>query len=129
MGLTKSEAIANHRKMWRWIAEETLKQERKVEKWEYFKTLDIMDRDMPFGDCYCCEYAFNEDYTYCRDCPIDWGGEFGTCKHRDIVNDNKGLYALWCDELDDYIKAAELAKKIAELPERKYGGDFSALLT
>ncbi len=32
MELTKEEAIANHRKMWNWIAEETLKQERKVEK-------------------------------------------------------------------------------------------------
>lgn len=119
MKLTKEEAIANHRKMWRWIADETLKQKYKVWKWDYFLTHGIKGLDMPFHQCYCCEYTIDKDYVDCSRCPIDWGGEFGTCKHRDIVNDNKGLYVLWCDELDDYLKAAEMAKQIAELPERK----------
>ena len=43
MGLTKSEAIANHRKMWNWIADETMKRKCKVEKWDYFKAHGITD--------------------------------------------------------------------------------------
>ena len=114
MRLTKSEAIANHRKMWRWIAEETLKQKCKVEKSEYFKAHGITY--VPLTLCYCCEYIL--DAGVCPDCLIEWGGEYGTCLDRDNRYDHKGLYALWKRETN-YIKAAELAKKIAELPERK----------
>lgn len=116
MRLTKDEAIANHRKMWNWIAEETLKQKCKVEKWEYFKSHRITD--IPLRECYCCEYAFNGNYSDCEKCPIEWGGKHGSCTGRDSVDDIRGLYALWLQE-PDYIKAAKLAKKIAELPERK----------
>ena len=116
MKLTKNEAIANHRKMWNWIAEETLKQKCKVDKQDYFETHEMTD--IPFSYCYCCEYTIDIDYVDCSCCPIDWGGKYGTCNHRDTLGDFKGLYALWCDETD-YIKAAELAKKIAGLPERK----------
>lgn len=112
--LTKSKAIANHRKMWRWIAEETLKQERKVKKLEYFKAHGITD--VPVNLCYCCEYGL--DTGACPDCPIEWGGKYGTCIDRDSCNDFKGLYVLWWKELD-YIKAAELARQIAELTERE----------
>lgn len=116
MELTKSEAIANHRKMWNWIADETLKQERLVEKREYFEAHGITD--IPRNECYCCESVFYEYYKYCLNCPIDWGGEFNTCVDRDSICDRKGLFALWLLEFD-YIKSAELAKRIAELPERK----------
>lgn len=116
MGITKSEAIANHRKMWNWIADETLRQERKVEKWEYFKANEITD--IPYGECYCCEYVNNRNCADCSDCPIDWGGKYGSCTDINILNNEKGLFSLWCDE-SDYIKSAELAKRIAELPERK----------
>ena len=116
MEITKSEAIANHRKMWRWIAEETLKQERKVEKWEYFKEHGIRRLNIPLCQCYCCEYGF--DAGVCPDCPVEWGGEYDTCLDRDNCYDHKGLYALWERE-PNYLKAAELAKKIAELPEPK----------
>ena len=126
MGLTKSEAIANHRKMWNWIADETMKRKCKVEKWDYFKAHGITD--IPLCECYCCEYARDGLFADCSRCPIDWGGEFNICLNRDSDGDGKGLFTLWCKE-PDYVKSAELAKRIAELPERKYGGDFSALLT
>ena len=113
MKLTKSEAIANHRKMWNWIAEETLKQKRKVEKSEYFKAHGITD--IPPNECYCCEYSADKK---CDDCLIDWGGEFGGCMSRDTLGDRKGLFSLWCVE-PNYTKSAELARQIAELPERE----------
>ena len=113
MKLTKSEAIANHRKMWNWIADETLKRKCKVRKREYFETHGLTD--VPRNVCYCCEYSCDES---CSDCPIEWGGEYGTCESKDNKGDRKGLYTLWYDEYD-YIKAAELARQIAELPERE----------
>ncbi len=114
MKLTKDEAIANHRKMWNWIAEETLKQKRKVKKLEYFKAHGITGLDIPFGECYCCEYT----NMRCPDCPVKWGGEWGSCEGKNHRSDVKGLYALWRREFD-YLKSAELAKQIAELPERE----------
>lgn len=114
MRLTKHKALSKHRKMWLWIADETSKQKRKVWRWEYFKAHGIMD--VPHGKCcsYCCEYS-NHNCTHCL---IDWGGKLRTCIHKDSIYDRKGLYAQWNKE-PDYIKAAELAKQIAELPERK----------
>lgn len=34
-------AIENHRKMWNWIADETEKQKRAVDKWEYYFAMKI----------------------------------------------------------------------------------------
>lgn len=45
MKLTKDEAIANHRRKWNWIADETLKQKRRVEEWDFFKAHGI--REIP----------------------------------------------------------------------------------
>lgn len=112
MKLTKSEAIANHRKMWNWIAEETLRQKCKVEEREYFKAHEITD--IPSGESYCCDYAA----LNCLNCPIDWNGKLRYCLDLDVRGDKEGLYALWLLE-PDYIKAAKLAKRIAELPEKK----------
>lgn len=116
MELTKEEAIANHRKMWNWIADETLKQKRKVEKSEHFKAHGITD--VPLRECYCCEYVRCSSRQDCPRCPIDWGGDYGECTHKNRGGDRKGLFSLWRCE-PNYIKAAELAKQIAELPERK----------
>ncbi len=110
--LTKEQAIANHNKMWRWIAVEILKKRRKVEKEEYFTEHSITNT--PRNKCYCCEYvAMN-----CSNCIIEWGGKYGSCCDKDYYDDNHGLYALWRDEAD-FVNAAILAKQISELPERK----------
>ncbi len=43
------------------------------------------------------------------------------CDDRYEYDDNKGLFGLWCKyhKEDDWEKAAELARQIAELPERR----------
>ena len=102
MNLTKTEAIENHRKMWRWLAEETEKRERKVEKKKYFEEHGI--EDTPANMCYCCEYA-RRSLSECGHCPIDWPRGGCSC----------WLYSLWCGATD-YHEAAELARQIAELP-------------
>ncbi|MEG1433244.1 hypothetical protein [Eubacterium sp.] len=111
MKLTKSEAVRRHRKMWNWIADETERRKFKVEKCDYFK--NFVSKDIPFFGCYCCEYLYNLVNCKCLDgCPIDWGNYFGGQKPC-----LESLYGLW--ELEyDWKKSANLARKIANLPER-----------
>ena len=113
LNLTKAQAIAEHRKMWRWIADETKKRGRRVWKEEYFKAMNIPPENRPDTDCYCCEYAGG----HCPDCPVELGGDFGHCSDRDTCGDWEGLYAQWANT-NDPEEAAWLARKIAELPER-----------
>ncbi|SDY29880.1 hypothetical protein [Eubacterium barkeri] len=108
---TKSEAVRRHRKMWNWIADETDRLKFKVEKCEYFYNFEI--EDIPSLECYCCEYLFNLGNCKCLNgCPIDWGNYFG-CQKPCL----ESLYKLWCLECD-WQKAANLAREIANLPER-----------
>ncbi|MCH5186818.1 MAG: hypothetical protein J1F63_00340 [Oscillospiraceae bacterium] len=116
--MTKAEAIANHRKMWNWIADETEKRQRCVSKDEYFYTVDIANR--PHQRCYCCEYSAQNgilpfpEYD-CGLCPVVWPFG-GLC----CTPDEDGLYDCWCRTYGlDWQLAAELARQIAELPERE----------
>lgn len=76
--LTKNEAVRLHRKMRRWIADKTEEQGRQVWEEEYFKAMGIGENDIPFEECYCCEFdaqqlnnigLYSSDCTFC---PIDW---------------------------------------------------------
>lgn len=116
--MTKREAIANHRKMWRWIADETEKQKDFICKHNYFDEMGIRYPERPSRDCYCCEYAAS-----CKDCPIDWLSDCDRymCCDKSVNNDNAGLFREWerCFLYGDWREAAALARQIAELPERK----------
>lgn len=120
MQLTREEAIANHRKMWNWIADETERLERVVLKPEYFKEHNISHNDFPMHFCYCCSF----DLTYwslplCGACPINWGvnTEMQACCNK------KSPYKKWRIVVNhyshDWESAAKLAREIANLPERK----------
>ena len=111
MALSKGRTIREHRKLWNWIADETLKQRRRVMKEEYFEVHKEEYPIIPHEECWCCEYSREDD---CSDCPIDWGKDkdkFIGCTH--------SLYRDWvtcCT--NEYIKASQIARQIAELPER-----------
>jgi len=119
--LTKEEAITEHRKMWNWIAEECIKRKRRVTKLEYFKSNCIIN--IPYNKCYCCEFAYNNAWKtntkitdrsdICKCCPLIW--KYGKC-----VMDGLGEYDEWVRTLlkDDFKAEAEIARKIANLPER-----------
>ena len=115
--LTKKQAVEEHRKMWRWIAEETEKQEKVVGKEEYLN-LYYPDIELEYA-CFCCEYALQQG-GFCIDCPIDWDSEcdeYMCIDKTDFKDDN--LYALWnraCGA-ENWKEAAKLAREIAELPE------------
>lgn len=115
LNLTKQQAITEHRKMWNWIADETKKCGRKVSKEEYFIAMDIAFENRPETYCYCCDYVNGA----CIKCPIEWGGGcYRGCCDKDAMFDDKGLYAQWANA-DNPEKAAQLAREIAKLPERK----------
>ena len=115
MFLTKQQAIENHRKMWNWIADESLRQKRCVDKDEAFKH---------FGweyipkQCWCCEYASAKIncayFNKCTYCPLIWGNDISkSCTFSEFF---KWQYAF---DIDDLETAVEYARKIAELPERE----------
>lgn len=104
--MTKKEAVENHRKMWRWIAEETLKRQRKVFKDEY---LYLAYEDIT-NECFCCEYVSQFTNEACAICPITWPN--GRC------GGANGLYAKFI-HAESLKQRAELAYIISELPERK----------
>lgn len=106
--LTKVQAIANHRKMWHWIAETTRKEKRYVTKEEAF---DHFGWPHVPANCWCCAYA--EKCNHEKNCPIAWPG--GNCFAEDspfmdwITINSEGN--------SDYLRAADLAEQIANLPK------------
>ena len=104
--MTKKEAVKNHRKMWRWIAEKTLERKRKVWKHEYFEENKL---DPPINDCFCCGYASQFITFDCVKCPINWGNKF--CVDSYYVDWSEWEYSYWL--------CAYYADLIANLPERE----------
>ena len=112
MNLTREQAIAEHRKMWNWIADKTEKLKRKVEKEEYFREMGIAN--IPRSECYCCEYLFSGciviQLSYCKnECAINWG---------ENLNCIDSYYQKWIF-IDGWQQSARLARIIANLPERE----------
>lgn len=114
--------IENFRKMWNWIADESLEQKRCVSKYEAILHFG-WDENLKC-ECWCCEYVnknVNGDPTgsHCMsDCPIRFDGHEnirGTC-----LNSNSSFtwWRIACDS-GNYKLAAMAARRIAELPERK----------
>lgn len=108
MKLTKKPAVALHRRLWNWVADETERQQRIVHKYEYplFKHLAIDN------DCWCCEYARNackcvEEHA-CIYCFLKWKN--GICLGSE--------YTRWI-HARTWQEAVYWARVIAALPERK----------
>ena len=136
---TKDQAIAEHRKMWRWIYDETVKQKRPVRKEEYLEENNIFGL---YSDCFLCEYSVFEKimngqgFHYCDYCPLDWDSKAkNRCKCIWKVNFEPktnigfkifaklfaGYYYRWneASRKGDYKAAAKYAYKIANLKEKK----------
>lgn len=115
MQLTREQAIAEHRKMWNWIADqiETLK-----------FTLDIYGYKKEYCSingcywisnwCFLCEYTNND----CNLCPLEWGKSIPYQCEGEIGDQcNQGLW--WkCLKAETWQEQAALARQIANLPER-----------
>lgn len=122
MALTREQAIAEHRKMWRWIAEETEKQKQRVRKQEYLVKHGYYDYlgNIPLNDCFLCDYTFQEGLPDCSLCLLDWDSEQEDYMCERKSENEDGYYCKWYSTSDNnWQRAAKLAKIIAELPERK----------
>lgn len=103
--MTREEAIRGHRAMWSWLAEHPGETKK-----DYLREFDPEAR-LEAG-CYVCEYV-EEHYDYdCTYCPLEW-------PDRDCLG--RGLFSQWCDAMDEgeHAYAAEIARQIAELPEKE----------
>lgn len=127
---TAEDIIFHHRKLWNWIANESLKLKRKVDKSEYFDAMGIVHE--PENRCYLCEYDLHHGISMCDYCLVDWKycGDVSSydyksecytnmCIHK-YDYDYMNVYGYWCQVPDyDYNTAAKLAYIIANLPIRK----------
>ena len=128
MYLTKDDSVNKCRFMWNWIADETERLNRVVQKNEYFKHFNIDVENIPNSGCYLCEYdmQFTKD---CKHCPLD----FGVCfDEEQCVSAEGSPYGKWqslveiCDAGDqiDIKELADFARQIANLPERQLTESF-----
>lgn len=120
--LTKEEAVRRHRELWNKIAELCT---------GGFGVFEIKDMDLnalgyndafyyPTSRYWSCEYAiYNAIHLHrtnkgiCCFCPIKWKTE--------LCHDKGGEYDMWTRSILDrnYEKAAEMARVIANLPEKE----------
>lgn len=107
MKLTKKLAVALHRRLWNWIADETERQQRKVGKVEY----PLFKHRIINAGCFCCEFVIVENHETCDYCPIMW--KFGSCQ----FGGERSEYRKWLNA-KTWQEAAHWARIIAQLPER-----------
>lgn len=106
MELTREQAIAEHRKMWRWLAENPTK--RKIEYiFDELSKRNINTGEM-INQCFLCTYTG----AHCESCPLDWGSATNCCDEGNASLFKKWIHARSIEE------KAKLARQIAELPER-----------
>lgn len=122
MMLTREQAIIEFRKMWNWIADETEKRQKVVDKQTYFREnyLEIVN-----SACWCCEYgsqAVMNDLVDkgCDACPIDFGDHREGIWESPCIRDSSPfdgwIISVW---LKNWKSAAKYARQIANLPERE----------
>ena len=146
MGLTKEQAIEEHRKMWRWIAEE-LESHTVEELCKKYFGLSAMkaeyliknDKTIVLNCCFCCEYAaqvVGAVIEICKECPIKWPGTgdkwglyqcdvdcgvyrlaWGCFKRMHSCYINRDSIGRAERAIEEKEECIKLCKQIAELPE------------
>lgn len=117
-----------HRKLWNWIADETERTHKCVDKWDAFEHFGW--RKSINTQCWACQYIrwrrkYRPSEIDCDDlCIVDWGVSERTGKSMCcVLNEPFDLsaYELWsaCLHDQDWRKAAKVARIIANMPERK----------
>lgn len=117
MELTREQAIAEHRKMWNWIADkiESTEQVNDIFELKFIYVMDISKISvLPNHLCYMCETTGKD----CRKC-LDWPSNTTdmSCVYFDSKDNYKGLYSL-CKDAKTWKEQATIARQIANLPER-----------
>lgn len=128
MELTREQAITEHRKMWRWIAEQ-YENGKDIDPYR-LKEIYLLKNgyDAPFliqSYCFLCEYTEELWDRECNNCPLIWSTT-GNCM--ETSDGHRGLYGQLMDcyfNLGDMEECAELARQIAELPEKQLNTHYN----
>ena len=120
--LTREEAIRRHRKLWNYIADQTERTGKVIDKTDALVLL-WPGTVAVLANCWLCEYAGKKCMEHA--CPICWPGGYCVSRPNEKYT-NSGLYDLLIQEQkskDPNVKFyAALARVIANLPEREVGG-------
>lgn len=125
--MLKEEAIRKHRAMWNYIAQQIENEKHTMNigelKSKYVEHSGDNAVEMyTHNNCYLCKYTDIK----CYECPLIWSSEFKSyqCEYGFRLPNgyiSEGLYAecyhLYCT--GDWQLQAELARKIANLPEKE----------
>lgn len=123
--VTKDKIVAKHREMWHVIAEKTRENKKKFTKNDYIALSENhRELNLCMDACYACEYARQQLLDHddmdgnnrCRYCPFQWPDEIDGISYCSTREPEGGLFDKWRDART-YEEAAEIAEKIAELPE------------
>lgn len=124
MKLTREQAIAEFRKEWNYIADEIEKFKMVIDIQDCKRRYCLTNIRYPVKNyCFLCEYTSGDWWDVkCEKCPIIWGEEHdGLPCDGECWEDNEEKYGLWwkCLNAKTWQEQATLARKIANLPERK----------
>ena len=131
LDLTKERAIKEHRKMWNWIADQ-LENGRSMTIGTLKEVYCDENEFDILNNCFCCEFDAKQSLYCCENCPILWGTEnivhdyycetgMTDYKTETYFGEETGLWML-AENLTlehRYKEAAEIARQIANLPERQ----------
>lgn len=141
MELTREQAITEHRKMWKWISRQIMKDYKEnysIKTIASYKRIYIKNNfknEYIYYRCFCCEYVYSEDrITRCViECPLYWNlentekscmkGYYGSL---DKIFNDATIGSVNKDSTEEYFVCEEgvkrlsrMAYKIAMLEERK----------
>lgn len=134
--MKKKDFVRLHRELWNGVADYCENQkgdhrddlpeikEKIIRNMIHRKKLKALEQDeydltVEFG-CFACGHARCNDHMSCKNCPLDWGVEskedYVTCELENTV------YSTLYEEIEtvscNWEKAAELARKVRDLPVR-----------
>lgn len=138
MVLTREQTITEHRKMWKWISRQIMKDYKEqylikaIASYKKIYLENNFKNEYIRQNCFCCNYAYDKSLwnlcSICSFCPLYWNAEnteksctkgyYGSL-HRTFNNItvySKGKYFV-CEE--GAKKLSRMAYKIAMLEERK----------
>ena len=120
--MEKDEAVRKHREMWNAIADKIEARKHGIDI--YKEKCRIAGRGI-LNNCFCCEFARTEydeyDVPNCDICPMIWPSDSEDFMCKDTGNEHYGggLYQKCVDSVVDWEKQAQLARQIANLPEKQ----------
>lgn len=129
--MTREETVRLHRILWNHVAdiiESGILNDKKhvstIKEAAFRKMIEQGELEKgirnPTFDCFCCEYLFQTEGDFVPDpeicskhCPIDWGSYDNYC-----MSSEYWLFLKFYRN-EDFDTAAKIARRIANLPERK----------